>query len=140
MSPAKVMVVDDNVMGVELVTFVMEDGDILVNAAYSAKEALAQIGTFLPDLILMDMHLPGMDGLQLTRLIKADPAMRHIVIIAFTASAMKDDQLKMMTAGCDGFLSKPIDVDTFAATVLSLMPDSVHKRAGLAATKVTEGF
>ena len=63
--------------------------------------------------------MPGMDGLELTRRLKADPATRHIAIVAFTAYAMKGDEARMRAAGCDGYLSKPIDMGTFAARVRS---------------------
>jgi CheY-like chemotaxis protein len=65
----------------------------------------------------MDVQLPGQDGLALTHRLKADPATRGIAVIAFTAYAMKGDEAKMLAAGCDGYLSKPIDVATFAANV-----------------------
>ena len=121
----RVLVVDDNELNVELLSFVLtEDAFELQSAAY-AQDALLAVANFHPDLILMDMHLPGMDGLALTRLLKADPALRHIVIVAFTASAMKGDQARMLEAGCDGYLSKPIDVDTFAASVLAFLPGAV---------------
>ena len=67
----------------------------------------------------MDIQLPGTDGLTFTRRLKADPATRHIVIVALTAYAMKGDESRMRAAGCDGYLSKPIDVGTFASRVLS---------------------
>ena len=69
------------------------------------------------DLILMDIQMPGMDGLELTRQLTAGPTTRHTVVVAFTAYAMKGDEAKMRAAGCDGHLSKPVDVATFAARV-----------------------
>ena len=65
----------------------------------------------------MDIQLPGVDGLELTRRIKAEPSTRHIVVVAFTAFAMRGDEAKMRAAGCDGYVSKPIDVNRFAAQV-----------------------
>ena len=130
MSAHKVLIVDDNAMNVELMSFVLTDDVFIVESAADAKEALAQIDSFQPDLILMDMHLPGMDGLQLTRFIKSNASLRHIVIVAFTASAMKGDETKMLDAGCDGYLSKPIDVDTIAATILTFLPGGAAGAAG----------
>ena len=130
MNAHKILIVDDNAMNVELMSCVLEDDVFNVESASDAKEALARIDSFVPDLILMDMHLPGMDGLQLTRFIKSNLALRHIVIIAFTASAMKGDEAKMLNAGCDGYLSKPIDVDTIAATILTFLPGSASGAAG----------
>ena len=65
----------------------------------------------------MDIQMPGMNGLELTQLLKADPLTRHICVVAFTAFAMRGDEAKMRAAGCDGYLSKPINVTTFAAQV-----------------------
>lgn len=117
MKPARVLIVDDNVMNLELVGFILDANAFAVASASHADQALALIGTFQPDLILMDIQLPGMDGLSLTRQLKADPQTRHIVIVAFTAYAMKGDEAKMLAAGCDGYLSKPIEVATFASQV-----------------------
>ena len=130
MSALRVLVVDDNEMNVELLSFVLEGEAFVIESAANAIEALAKMDTFLPELILMDMHLPGMDGLELTRCLKADPLLRHIIIVAFTASAMKGDEARMREAGCDGYLSKPIDVDTFAASVLSFVPGALPGKAG----------
>lgn len=113
----RVLIVDDNAMNVDLVSFLLEADDVEVEAVGDAHAALACLDTFRPQLILMDIQLPGMDGLALTQLLKADPLTRHIVVVAFTAYAMKGDEAKMRAAGCDGYLSKPIDVASFAAQV-----------------------
>ncbi len=115
----RVLVVDDNVLNVELVKFVMGTRSCVVEAAPDAATALQVIESFRPDLILMDIQMPGINGLELTRIIKADPATRHTVILAFTAYAMKGDEERIRAAGCDGYISKPIEVDTFAARVLA---------------------
>ena len=117
MSFKNALIVDDNAINVELVRFVLEADGFSVAAAGDATQAMAQIAHCKPDLILMDIQLPGRDGLTLTRQLKADPATRQIVIIAFTAYAMKGDEAKMRAAGCDGYLSKPINVASFAAQV-----------------------
>ena len=122
MATPRILVVDDNLMNLDLMRFVLGEKDFEVESAGQASEALEKIPAFRPDLILMDMHMPGMNGLELTQLIKANPATRHIVVIAFTASAMQGDEERMMAAGCDGYLSKPIDVDTFSASVLAFLP------------------
>ncbi len=122
MATPRILVVDDNLMNLDLMRFVIGEKDFEVESAGQASEALEKIPAFQPDLILMDMHMPGMNGLELTQLIKANPATRHIVVIAFTASAMQGDEERMMAAGCDGYLSKPIDVDTFSASVLAFLP------------------
>ena len=118
MTPApRVLVVDDNALNIELVMFVLDDDGFAVAAATDAADALRQIPMFRPELILMDIQMPGVDGLELTRRLKADPVTRHIVIVAFTAYAMKGDEAKLRAGGCDGYLSKPIDVASFATTV-----------------------
>ena len=115
-----VLVVDDNPINLELASFVLAADGWCVSTADDAEEALRCIEQRLPDLILMDIQLPGMDGLTLTRQIKADPALRHITVVAFTAYAMKGDEAIMRAAGCDGYLAKPIEVARFAAQVRAL--------------------
>ena len=123
---ARVMVVDDHVLNVELVRFILDAEGWAVALAGDAQQALAQLPAFAPDLILMDIQMPGIDGLALTRQLKADPATRDIVIVAFTAYAMKGDEARMMAAGCDGYISKPIEVATFAAQVRGMLPESLR--------------
>jgi two-component system cell cycle response regulator DivK len=112
-----VLVVDDCDLNVELARFVLGADHFVVASAADAMQALEAIRDFGPDLILMDIQLPGVDGLTLTRMLKADPATRHVVIVAFTSYAMQGDEARMRAAGCDGYLSKPIDVARFAAEV-----------------------
>ncbi len=113
----RVLVVDDNALNVELVHAVLGADGFEVRGAEDAVAAAACIRQFAPQLILMDIQLPGVDGLTFTRQLKADQATRHIIVLAFTAYAMKGDEGHMLQAGCDGYLSKPISVKTFAATV-----------------------
>jgi len=117
MTAPRVMIVDDNAMNVAIARVVLEADGFIVETAADAIEAQERVRSFGPDLILMDVQMPGMDGLALTRLLKADPAARHIVVVAFTAFAMQGDEAKMRAAGCDGYLSKPIDVKRFGAQV-----------------------
>ena len=79
----------------------------------------------------MDIQLPGVDGLELTRRHKAEPSTRQIVIVAFTAFAMQGDEVKIRAAGCNGYISKPIDVNSFAAQVRSLLPAPASGLAGI---------
>ena len=117
MSALRVLVVDDNFMNLEMASFVLGADAMEVETADGAQEALAKISRFKPELILMDIQMPGMDGVTLARRLKADVATRQIVIVAFTAYAMRGDAAKLTSAGCDGYISKPIDVGTFAAEV-----------------------
>ena len=122
MNPARILIVDDNALNTELVRFVLDEAGHTVETAESADDALPRITAFKPTLILMDIQMPGMDGLELTRRLKADEATRGIVIIAFTAYAMKGDEARMREAGCDGYISKPIDVKQFAGQVAQYLP------------------
>ncbi len=117
MTPARVLIVDDNAIFVEMVKFVLAAAAYDVQTAADASQALLQIPVFLPDLILMDVQMPVMDGIELTQRLKADAATQHIVIIAFTAFALKGDALQLKAAGFDGYISKPVEVMTLAAEV-----------------------
>ena len=106
----RILVVDDNPRNLKLAFDVLEDADYEVVEAVNAEEAQSMIDRNLPDFILMDIALPGMDGLTLTRKIKANERTKHIRIIALTAFAMKGDDQKALAAGCDGYITKPIDI------------------------------
>jgi CheY-like chemotaxis protein len=108
-SAAKILMVDDNPGNMKLLSFILTKQGYDVRIAGDAEQALSVLKEFRPRLILMDVQLPGMDGLELTRRLKADPAYAEIVIIAVTASAMKGDEQEALAAGCDGYITKPID-------------------------------
>jgi CheY-like chemotaxis protein len=113
----RVLIIDDNAMNQELSSVLLRRDGIEVANALDAESALTQVASFQPDLVLMDIQLPNTDGLELTRQLRADPAQRDLVIVAFTAYAMKGDEARMLAGGCDGYLSKPVDVPRFAAQV-----------------------
>jgi two-component system cell cycle response regulator DivK len=104
-----ILIVDDNPINLKLARVLLAGEGYQVRTAADAEEALAVLQVYRPRLILMDIQLPGMDGLDLTRQIKADPAMAATTILALTAYAMKGDQDKAVAAGCDGYVVKPID-------------------------------
>ena len=106
---AHVLIVDDNPVNLKLVRFVVEEAGHEVATAVDAESALAALAARKPAVILMDLQLPGIDGLELTRRIKASPATQDVAIIAVTAYAMKGDREKALAAGCDDYVSKPID-------------------------------
>ena len=118
MSGRKILVVEDNDMNMQLVEFLLEEGGYDIVKATSGEEALAltRDGS-APDLILMDIHLPGMDGLSVVRAMKGDTRTSRIPILALTAHAMRGDKDRFLEAGCDGYISKPIDVKTFLASI-----------------------
>jgi two-component system cell cycle response regulator DivK len=113
----RVLIIDDNAMNQELSSVLLRRDGIEVASALDAESALSQVASFEPDLVLMDIQLPNTDGLELTRQLRADPAQANLVIVAFTAYAMKGDEARMLAGGCDGYLSKPVDVPRFAAQV-----------------------
>jgi CheY-like chemotaxis protein len=114
---AKILIVDDNPTNLKLVSDVLEFDGYHVVKASNAEEAQILIRQSIPSLILMDIALPGMDGLMLTRLLKSAAATKQIVIVALTAFAMKGDEQKALAAGCDGYITKPIDTRKFSSQV-----------------------
>src|SRR6202795_5164845 len=115
--PAVILVVEDNLANQMLVDALLMGLGYHVRFASSASEALTSIVVERPDLILMDVQLPGQDGLSLTRQLKADPATSAIPIVALTAHAMASDRDDALSAGCVGYISKPIDTRTLAELV-----------------------
>jgi CheY-like chemotaxis protein len=117
-----VLVVDDNDAGLLLVRAVLELDGFRVDSAGSSDMVLERLKVRTPDLILMDVQLPGQDGLALTRQLKADPATAAIPIVALTAHAMAGDREQALAAGCSGYISKPIDTRTFGDQVRKFLP------------------
>jgi CheY-like chemotaxis protein len=116
-----ILVVDDNHTNLKLVTDVLGFEGYCILTATDAKQAQAVVRQSPPDLILMDIGLPDMDGLALTQILKADQKTRHIIIVALTAFAMKGDEEKAVAAGCDGYIIKPIDTRKFPLQVAELL-------------------
>jgi CheY-like chemotaxis protein len=112
-----ILIVDDNPQNLKLARVILAAEGYEVKTAVDAEDALKILDAFTPRLILMDLQLPGMDGLELTRLIKADAGRRETIIIALTAYAMKGDEERAFAAGCDGYMSKPIDIDALSRVV-----------------------
>ncbi|MHB8590329.1 MAG: response regulator [Candidatus Dormibacteraceae bacterium] len=106
---AFILVVEDNPANQLLIQFTLESSGYHVEVAGSAQEAIVSIDRRIPDLILMDIQLPGQDGLSLTRQLKADPAMKAVPVVALTARAMVGDRELCLAAGCSGYITKPID-------------------------------
>jgi two-component system, cell cycle response regulator DivK len=117
MKLTRVLIVDDNEMFIEMAKFVLSRSAYEVDTASDAEQALLQIRRRAPDLILMDIQMPGTDGIELTRMLKADPATRQIRVLAFTAFAAKGDERGLKDAGFDGYIGKPVEVTTLAAEV-----------------------
>ena len=114
---AKVLVVEDNPANLKLATFLLQSVGHAVITARDAESGLALARDEQPDLVLMDIQLPGMDGLEATALLKSEDATRDIPVIALTALAMKGDEERIRAAGCDGYIAKPLAYREFLATI-----------------------
>jgi CheY-like chemotaxis protein len=117
MAGESILIVDDNAQNLKLARVTLSLDGYDVRTAGDAEDALRVLASFTPRLILMDLQLPGMDGLRLTRQLKGDPERRRIRIVALTAYAMKGDEEKALAAGCDGYITKPIDTDNLSRVV-----------------------
>ncbi len=121
MAKGEILIVDDNQLNLKLIRVLLASEGYSVKTAGDAEEAIAMLETAEPDLILMDVQLPGMDGLELTRRLKSDPERSKIVILALTAYAMKGDEEKARAAGADGYLTKPIDTRTLPTVIATYL-------------------
>jgi CheY-like chemotaxis protein len=120
-APKRILVVDDNLVNLKLASELMECEGYLVDRATNAHDAMHAIAGNRPDLILMDLALPGMDGLDLTRHIRGQETTRGILVVALTAFAMKRDEERAMEAGCDAYIVKPIDTRKLPVLLAGLL-------------------
>ena len=118
----RILIVEDNAVNMELVTDLLEVAGYDVLQAPTAEIGLDLARSEAPDLIVMDIGLPGMDGLEATKILKGDPQTESIPILAATSHAMKGDQEKAHAAGCDGYITKPIDTRALADEVGKFLP------------------
>jgi len=118
---AKILIVEDTPANMKLTVFLVEAAGHTALCAINAELALTIARAELPDLILMDIQLPGMDGLAATELLKRDEATRAIPVIALTALAMKGDAERILAAGCDGYIAKPMRHKDFHATIAATL-------------------
>lgn len=117
MAGEAILIVDDNLTNLKLVKVLLESSGYKVRTAVNADGVVQTLKEFKPDLILMDIQLPGMDGLTLTRQLKADPKTAAIPVVALTAYAMKGDDDKALASGCSGYITKPVDTRSFTKQV-----------------------
>ena len=117
----RILVIEDNAANLKLVTVLLHNAHHVVLSAEDAESGIALARATHPDLILMDVQLPGMDGLAATAILKRDPVTAAIPVIALTAMAMKDDEQKSQEAGCDGYIAKPLRYQELCAAVDSLL-------------------
>ena len=120
-----ILIVDDNVDNLALTRFLLEAQGFAVRVAENAAQALHVLQRYRPNLILMDIQLPEMDGLELTRRLRQNPALDRVPIVALSAYAMKVDLENAQAAGCQGYITKPIDTRTFVATVQNYLAAGV---------------
>lgn len=112
-----ILIVDDNIDNLDMTQILLESEGFQVRRAEDAEEALKTLQAYRPQVILMDIQLPGMDGLELSRRLRQNPALEGVIILALSAYAMKDDEVQAREAGCDGYITKPINTRTFVATI-----------------------
>ena len=117
MAKERILLVEDNPMNRRVAEFILKSQGYTVLEARDGREALDLLKNELPDLILMDLQLPGLDGFAVTRMIKENTATKNIPVVALTAYAMKGDAERAIEAGCDGYITKPIDPDEFPETI-----------------------
>ena len=121
-----VLIVEDNQRNLKLVRDLLEHAGYRTLAATNAEDGLALARARRPDLVLMDVQLPGMDGVQALERLRADPATSGIPVVAVTAFAMKDDRARFVAAGFDGYLEKPISVRAFPGQVAEMLNQSAR--------------
>lgn len=117
MTTTRILLVEDNPMNRRVVEFLLKAEGYTVIEASDGQEALEMLKTMVPDLVLMDLQLPGLDGFSATRSIKSNPATKDVPVVALTAYAMSGDAERARNAGCDGYITKPIDPDEFPGLV-----------------------
>lgn len=122
--PKQVMIVEDNELNMKLFNDLLEANGYETLQTRDGNEALDALKTARPDLILMDIQLPEISGLEVTKRIKQDEEIKHIPVIAVTAFAMKGDEERIREGGCEGYMSKPISVQTFIQTIKSYIGDA----------------
>lgn len=129
MAGESILIVDDNPVNLKLARVVLAGAGYAVRTAVDAESALELLAAYRPALILMDLQLPKMDGLELTRRLKSDPAFADVVIVALTAYAMKGDDAKAFAAGCDGYITKPINTEELPKQVAAYLAAAAARRS-----------
>src|SRR3954468_11771905 len=118
-----ILIVDDTPVNLKLTRILLEHEGYEVRTASSAEEALELLKSFRPRLVLADIQMPGVDGLEMTRRIKKDPRNRDMLVVALTALAMKGDEERAIAAGCDGYITKPIDTRALGDRIRGYLND-----------------
>lgn len=119
---ATVLIIEDNPHNMKLASFVLESAGYTTLQANDAQAGIALAHAHRPEIILMDIQLPGIDGLAATQMIKSDEGLRHSKVFALTAFAMKGDEARIRAAGCDGYIAKPFNYRDFLKTIAAALP------------------
>src|SRR4051794_33316740 len=127
MAGEPILIVDDTPVNLKLTRILLVNEGYKVLTAASAEEALEVLRSFHPELVLADIQLPGIDGFELTRRIKKNETTRDIMVVALTAFAMKGDEQKAIDAGCDGYITKPIDTRTLGSRIREILSRRVTR-------------
>jgi len=134
MTGTRILIVEDHWLNLELVVDLMEAAGYSVLQAQDAERAIVLAREERPTLILMDVGLPGVDGLTATSALKSDPRTRDIPVVALTSHAMKGDRERILAAGCEGYITKPIDTRSFPRTVAGFIRQTGEGEAGTVET------
>lgn len=126
MAGEQILIIDDNPINLKLEKILLNVEGYDIRTATDAEEALKVLESYKPRLVLMDLQLPGMSGLELTSKLKEDSRFKDIVILAVTAYAMKGDKEKALAAGCDGYITKPIDTKTLPSVIANYLGTVTH--------------
>jgi CheY-like chemotaxis protein len=127
MTGATILIIEDNPLNVELASDLLEASGFEIHSTRTAEDGLRMARELSPTLVLMDIGLPGMDGLSATRTLKTDPATSHLTVVGLTAHAMLGDEGTALDAGCDGYLTKPIDTRTFVSSIKDFIATHANK-------------
>jgi two-component system cell cycle response regulator DivK len=125
----KVLVIEDNEQNLYLARFILEQSNYEVFAALDGRSGIEMATSLKPDLILLDIQLPVMDGYAVARNLRQNPDLADTPIVAVTSYAMTGDREKVMDAGCNGYIEKPIDPDTFVAKIEQHLPISMKEES-----------
>jgi two-component system cell cycle response regulator DivK len=123
---ARVLIIEDNKANLELVEYLLKASGYTTLAAWDGEQGVGAARKEHPDLIICDLQMPVMDGFEVVRHLKKDPLLRSIPVVAVTALSMPGDRINVLAAGFDGYLSKPIDPETFVRTVERFLPPGLR--------------
>jgi CheY-like chemotaxis protein len=125
---ARVVIIEDNAFNLELARYLLSAAGYPVLAATDGLEGVKLVRSERPDIVVCDLQMPALDGFGVIEQIRADPALRSIVVVAVSALSMPDDQRRALASGFDGYMSKPIEPETFIAQLENYLPEALRAR------------